>query len=151
LAGWQWFGRAHRAVYLATGGRVGRRLVGRDMLLLTTRGRRSGEPRTTPLSYLADRESQRGPSEDGQGVDVVVVASNNGAPNHPAWWLNLLAEPTATVQLGAVRYEAHAHLAEGDERERLWPLLVGYNPPYATYAKRTERQIPVVVLSPTGR
>ena len=137
MASWQWFGRIHSAAYRATGGRLGGRLAGRDMLLLTTRGRRSGELRTTPLSYL----------EDGQ--DFVVVASNNGGPRDPAWWLNLCADPKAEIQVGDKQYSVRAHRAEGEERARLWPLLVAYNPPYATYATRTPRPMPVVVLSST--
>ena len=138
MANWHWIGRIHRAVYRASGGRVGGRLAGRDMLLLTTTGRRSGEPRTTPLSYLTD------------AADFVVVASNNGAPADPAWWLNLAADPAAEIQVGGRQYVVRAHRAEGEERARLWPLLVAYNPPYATYAKRTTRPIPVVVLSLTS-
>jgi deazaflavin-dependent oxidoreductase (nitroreductase family) len=134
MAGWQWFGRLHRAVYRASDGKLGGRLAGRDMLLLTTRGRRSGELRTTPLSYLGD------------GDDVVIVASNNGGDRDPAWWSNLEADPAAEVQMGAERYAVRAQRAEGEERDRLWPLLVAYNPPYATYAERTSRPIPVVVL-----
>ena len=139
MASWNWFGRVHRAVYRATGGKLGGNLAGRHMLLLTTRGRRSGELRTTPLSYMAD------------GDDYVVVASNNGGPKDPAWWLNLTADPSAEVQVGSQVFTMRAHRAEGEERERLWPLLVDYNPPYATYAKRTERAIPVVVLSASKR
>jgi len=138
MANWHWIGRIHRAVYRASGGRLGGRLAGRDMLLLTTTGRRSGEPRTTPLSYLTD------------AADFVVVASNNGAPGDPAWWLNLAADPAAKIQVGGRQYAVRAHRAEGEERTRLWPLLVAYNPPYATYAKRTTRPIPVVVLSLTS-
>jgi deazaflavin-dependent oxidoreductase (nitroreductase family) len=134
MARWQWFGRIHCAAYRATGGKLGGRLAGRDMLLLTTRGRRSGELRTTPLSYLVDAD------------DLVVVASNNGEPRNPAWWLNLLADPAAELQVGRERYAVVAHRAVGEECDRLWPLLVAYNPPYATYAKRTTRAIPVVVL-----
>lgn len=135
MASWRWFGRIHSAAYRATSGWLGGRLAGRDMLLLTTRGRRSGELRTTPLSYLAD------------GDGFVVVASNNGAPRDPAWWLNLTAEPTAEIQVGGERYAVRAHCAEGEERDRLWPLLVTCNPPYATYAERTTRALPVVVLT----
>ena len=137
MANWQWFGRIHSAAYRATNGVLGGRLAGRDMLLLTTRGRRSGEPRTTPLSYLAD------------GDDYVIVASNNGGPKDPAWWLNLTADPQAEVQVAGERHAVRARRAEGEERSRLWPLLVAYNPPYATYAKRTTRPLPVVVLTAT--
>ncbi len=138
MASWHWIGRIHRDVYRASGGKLGGRLAGRDMLLLTTRGRRSGEPRTTPLSYLADAD------------DFVVVASNNGAPADPAWWLNLAADPAAEIQVCGERYAVRAHRAESEEHARLWTLLVAYNPPYARYAERTARAIPVVVLTVTS-
>ena len=136
MASWNWFGQLHRAAYRATDGWLGGKLAGREMLLLTTTGRRSGEPRTTPLSYLAD------------GSDFVIVASNNGGPRDPAWWLNLSADSNAEIQVGAKFHSVSAHRAEGEEHARLWPLLVAYNPPYATYEKRTTRRLPVVVLTP---
>jgi len=88
MASWQWFGNLHRTIYRLTNGRVGARLAGRPMLLLTTTGRKSGEPRTTPLSYLRD------------GDDCIIVASNNGADRHPAWWLNLESSPKGQVKVG---------------------------------------------------
>lgn len=138
MASWQWFGNAHRAIYRMTNGRVGSSLVGRPMLLLTTIGRKSGEPRTTPLSYLRD------------GEDCVVVASNNGGERHPAWWLNLEARSSAEVQVGAEAWAVEAAAAEGEEHARLWPMLIDYNPQYAAYQSKTSRKIPVVVLRRTG-
>ncbi len=134
MASWQWFGNLHRAVYRVTNGRVGAQLVGRPMLLLTTTGRRSGEPRTTPLSYLRD------------GDDCIIVASNNGADRHPAWWLNLDASPKAQIKVGREGWEVEALVASGDEYERLWPMLLDYNPRYAGYKAKTDRNIPVVIL-----
>jgi deazaflavin-dependent oxidoreductase (nitroreductase family) len=131
---WQAFGHLHTWLYEATGGRVGARGGGRDMLLLTTTGRRSGEPRTLPLAYLRD------------GDAFVIVASNGGASRHPAWYHNLRAHPTARVRAGRQVFEAAAVDADAAERARLWPLLTEYNPPYARYAERTEREIPVAVL-----
>ncbi|MCH7869381.1 MAG: nitroreductase family deazaflavin-dependent oxidoreductase [Myxococcales bacterium] len=134
MAAWQWFGNAHRAIYRMTNGRIGSSLAGRPMLLLTTTGRKSGEPRTTPLSYLRD------------GDDCVVVASNNGADRHPAWWLNLEASADAQIKVGSAEWTVRASAAEGEEHARIWPLLLEYNPQYARYQAKTSRKIPVVVL-----
>jgi deazaflavin-dependent oxidoreductase (nitroreductase family) len=121
-------------VYEGSGGRLMTRLMGLDMLLLTTRGRKSGLPRTLPLACFRD------------GDRLVVVGSNNGQDHHPAWWLNLAARPEASVRFGRERFRVRAELATGAERERLWSWLVKQNPMYARYAERTSREIPVVVL-----
>ena len=134
MASWQWFGRLHRAVFLATNGVVGGNMAGLGMLLLTTTGRRSGEARTSPLAYM---------EHDGE---CIVVGSNNGGPRDPHWWLNLLVRSSAEIQVMRDRIEVDARLAGGSERERLWPLLVAFNPPFGRYEKKTEREIPVVVL-----
>lgn len=134
MPNWDWFARLHRGVYRRSGGRLLARLAGIEMLLLTTHGRRSGLPRTTPLACFRD------------GEDLVVVASNNGQAHDPAWWKNLEADPRASVQLGRDRFPVRAELATGAERERLWPWLVGQNRVYARYARKTSREIPVVVL-----
>ena len=131
---WQLVGRVHGAIYRASGGRVGARLAGIPMLLLTTVGRRSGHRRTLPLAYLAD------------GDDLVVVASNGGSDRHPAWWLNLQRNPEAEVQLAAERWRVNAQLATPEERARLWPELVRGNPAWGSYEKKTAREIPVVIL-----
>lgn len=138
MADWGWFSRLHRAIYEKTGGRWMARLAGIDMLLLTTTGRRSGEPRTTPLACFA------------RGDDWVVVGSNNGQDRDPAWWLNLAANPEATVRVGRRRLAVRARLATGTERDELWPWLVERNPVYARYERRTTRPIPVVILSPAA-
>jgi len=137
MSAWKHFGDAHTWVYQRSGGRIGARMAGRDMLLLTTKGRRSGEPRTLPLAYLVD------------GDALVVVASNAGQSRHPAWFHNLRAEPHARVRVGREVYDVRAEVADAAERERLWPLLTAYNPPYAAYERKTERTIPVVVLRRT--
>ncbi len=134
MASWVWFTRLHRTIYEKTGGRLMSRLAGVEMLLLTTTGRKTGQPRTLPLACFRD------------GDDVVVVASNNGLDHDPAWWKNLEAQPEAQVRLGRDRFQVRAELATGSERERLWPWLVERNPVYSRYAKRTSREIPVVVL-----
>lgn len=136
MANWQWFGRLHGAVYRATGGRVGGRLVGLDMLLLTTTGRKSRLPRTTPMPFY--REGER----------LVIVGSNGGADVDPLWWKNLQASPTGEVEIGRVRLPVRAELASEEERARLWPLLREWNPNYRRYESKTRREIPVVVLTP---
>jgi deazaflavin-dependent oxidoreductase (nitroreductase family) len=121
-------------VYEKTDGRLGARLGGIDMLLLTTRGRRSGLPRTQPLACYRD------------GEDLIVVASNNGLERHPAWWLNLQAHPDAEVRFGRESRRVRAVTAGPEERARLWPWLEKQNPFYGRYAQRTTREIPVVIL-----
>jgi deazaflavin-dependent oxidoreductase (nitroreductase family) len=136
MASWQWFGQLHRAVYRATGGRIGGRLAGLDMLLLTTTGRRTGQARTTPMPFY--REGER----------LVIVGSNGGADVDPAWWKNLQACPEAEVEIGRERLAVRAALATPEERARLWPALQAWNPNYRRYEKKTSRIIPVVVLTP---
>ena len=136
---WKRTGRIHTWIYRATGGRVGQAAGHIQNLLLTTRGRRSGTERTVPLAYLAD------------GATFVIVASNGGADRHPAWFLNLKAEPRARVQIGRETYGVIAHEASAEERARLWPRLKEWNPFYARYELITARQIPVVVLEPATR
>jgi deazaflavin-dependent oxidoreductase (nitroreductase family) len=131
--------KLHGFLYRVSGGRVGARVVGLPVLMLTTKGRKTGEPRTCVLTYLP------------KGRAAVVFASNAGEPRHPAWWLNLLADPHATVQVGGERFSALAREADGEERERLWDEIVRAYAGYAEYAERTSRRIPVVVLDPAGR
>jgi deazaflavin-dependent oxidoreductase (nitroreductase family) len=102
---------------------------------LTTRGRSSDEPRTTPLIHRTD------------GDDWVVVASKGGAPENPSWLENLQADPDATIQVRGDTIPVHAEAAEGERRERLWSLMNEVWPAYEDYQAKTERQIPVVVLS----
>ena len=126
----------HEFWYRLTGGLIGGRFGRVRMLLLTTTGRKSGRRRTTPLVYLED------------GDHLVVIASNGGHPNHPAWWLNLKADPHATVQVGARRLAVTAEEAEGEERDRLWRAVVDVNRGYEGYQRSTSRRIPVVLLRP---
>jgi deazaflavin-dependent oxidoreductase (nitroreductase family) len=126
--------RLHRATFAATGGRIGRRLVGNDMLLLTTTGRRTAKPHTVPLLYL--REGDR----------YVVIASFGGRPYHPAWYLNLNAKPLVEVQVGNRRFSANASTASPEERSVWWPRIAGAYRGYSEYAKRTDRTIPVVFI-----
>ena len=126
----------HEFWYRLSGGLIGGRFGRIRMLLLTTTGRKSGRPRTTPLLYLED---------DG---NLVVIASNGGNPNHPAWWLNLKSDPQATVQVGRERRAVTAEEAEGEERQRLWRAVVDVNRGYEGYQRSTSRRIPVVLLRP---
>ncbi|WP_158842570.1 nitroreductase family deazaflavin-dependent oxidoreductase [Saccharothrix deserti] len=103
-------------------------------LLLTTIGRKSGQPRRTALIYQP------------YGDAYVVIASNGGAVEHPAWYLNLAAENRAEVQVGSDVFNAKARTASGDERAELWKLMTEVWPDYDSYATKTDREIPVVVL-----
>lgn len=123
-------------LYRATGGRLGGKLVGAPVLLLDHVGRKSGTRRTTPLLYLAD------------GDDLVIVGSRGGSDATPAWWLNLQASPSTTVQVGRESRRVVAREATADERTRLWPRLSAMYPDYDVYQSRTEREIPVIVLAP---
>ncbi len=105
-------------------------------LLLTTTGRKSGEPRALPLIY------------GNFGNGYVVIASKGGMPDHPLWYRNLEATPECDLMVGAKAVSARARVAEGEERERIWAQMVGIYPPYVDYQKATERTIPVVVLDP---
>lgn len=105
-------------------------------LLLTTTGRKSGEPRSLPLIY--------GPVGD----SYAVIASKGGLPTHPLWYANLEATPECEIKVGAKAFSARARVAEGEERERIWSQMAKIYPPYLDYQKATERTIPVVVLDP---
>ena len=124
----------HRTVYRWSGGRLGHHLGSLEQVLVTTTGRRTGAPRTTPLMLVETDDT------------LVLVASVGGGPRHPAWYLNLRDEPAVRVQRGRTRFPARARTATGEERARLWAAAVAANPTYATYQTRTEREIPVVVL-----
>lgn len=131
-------GRSHRAVYRLTRGRLLGRVAGMPVLLLTTTGRHSGRPRTTPLTYFES------------GPDLVIVASNGGEDRPPAWWLNLQHDPHARVTIGAQPEEVTARSVTGDEYARLWETIVSVHAGYAAYARRTTRPIPVLVLARTN-
>jgi deazaflavin-dependent oxidoreductase (nitroreductase family) len=130
------FSRLHTAVFRASRGRLGTRLVNNDMLLLTTIGRTSGEKHTVPLLYLKD------------GDDLVVIASYGGRPDHPDWYRNLLANGSATAQVGAETRKVQSETLSSEERAEWWPHIVDAYADYATYQSRTKRLIPVVRLSP---
>ena len=130
--------RVWTAIYRASNGRLLGKIDGGrvPLLLLTTTGRKSGKKRTTPLAYMRD---------DGS---YVVVASYNGAPKHPAWYLNLRSNPDAEVRAGKESFRASAETAATEERERLWPRLVAAYPSYDDQQANTKRELPVVMLHP---
>jgi len=127
-------GRLHVHVYRLLGGRIVGRIGKAPILLLTARGRRSGRPRTVPLLYVPD------------GASLAVVASFGGSPTHPGWYLNLSAHPGVTVEVGRERRQLRARTASPEERARLWPMFVESYGGYATYQRKTSREIPVVLL-----
>lgn len=124
----------HLKRYQATDGADGHIWNGVPTLLLTTKGRKSGELRTLPLIYGQD------------GKHYVIVASRGGAPDHPGWYKNLVATPAVEVQVAADKFKARTSTAQGEERARLWKLMTRIWPAYDEYQAKTSRQIPVVVL-----
>ncbi len=126
----------HTWLFRRTGGRIGKRLVNNDMLLLTTTGRVTGTPHTVPLLYLAD------------GPRLVVFASWGGRDLHPEWYQNLVRSPAARVELTGRSWDVRATTLHGDERDVWWRRAVAAYDGYATYQLRTDRQIPVVALDP---
>jgi len=127
------FSHVHTQLYRWTRGRVGGRMGSLEQVLLTTTGRSSGERRTTPLMVTP------------VGHALVLIASFGGAPKHPAWYLNLVADPDVTIQRGSETAAYRARTATGAERESLWQAAVAANRGYADYQKKTDRVIPVVV------
>ena len=132
------YGKEHVRRYQETDGAEGHDWNGTTVLLLTTKGRKSGKPVTTPLIY------QR------FGDDYLVVASKGGAPDHPQWYQNLLANPEVEVQVKADRFRARARTAEPSEKPGMWQTMVRAWPDYEEYRKKTDREIPVVVLERIG-
>lgn len=127
----------HVRRYVESEGRDGHEWrPGVPALLLTTTGRKTGTRRRTALIYGRD------------GEDYVIVASRGGAPQHPAWFLNLTADPRVEVQVGGLRFPATARVTAGEERVRLWRTMTAIWPDYDSYATKTDREIPVVLLTP---
>ncbi len=130
-------GEEHVQRYRETNGEVGYLWNGATALLLTTTGRKTGQARTQPLIFARD------------GDDYLVVASMGGAPSHPSWYLNLTANPDAEVQVKGDVFPVTARTASDEEKPRLWKIVNEVWPNYDVYQTRTERAIPVVVLSPS--
>jgi deazaflavin-dependent oxidoreductase (nitroreductase family) len=130
---------AHAGVYRATGGKLFGRMGKSPILLLNTVGRKTGRKRTTPLLYVMD------------GEDFVIIASKGGAATHPAWYLNLRANPDATVEIGDREVQVEAGVADPEEKARLWEKMVEMYPTYDDYQRKTEREIPLLVLRPVKR
>lgn len=135
----------HAVVYRATRGLIGHRIPGvPPVLLLDHVGAKSGKRRTTPLLY------SREPSSRGAGgSNVILVASKGGYPKNPAWFHNLVANPDTTIQIGSRRMDVRARVVtDPEERKRLWPIVVDVYSGYEMYQRRTEREIPLIVLEP---
>ena len=126
------------AEYRANDGQVSGMFAGAPLLLLTTTGAKSGREHVSPLAYTTD------------GDRLVIIASKGGAPTHPDWFHNLVANPEVTVELGAETFPARASVPEGEERQRLYDQQAAQMPNFAAYQRNTERQIPVVVLERLG-
>ena len=129
--------RATAWLYRRSGGRIGGRWIGGEpVMLLTTVGRKSGAPRTVPVLYLRD------------GENVIIVATGVGGSRHPVWYLNLEANPGANIEIGPEEKEMRARRATEEERRVLWPRFVEMYRGFEGYQLRTEREIPVIILSP---
>lgn len=126
----------HAVVYRLTRGHIGRRLVDNDVLLLTTRGRRSGRPHTVPLLYLREP------------TGLLVVASWGGRDRHPDWYLNLEADPRVEVQVSSECFPASAEILDEGHHRAAWPRVAAAYEGYAAYQARTTRRIPLVLLRP---
>jgi len=130
--------RVHRLVLGATAGKLGWSAYGMPVVELTTTGRRSGQPRTTMLT-----------SPYQEGSTIVIVASRGGDDHHPAWYLNLRDKPEVSVAMGGKpAKQMRAEIADPDERARLWPLVTADHKNYAGYQRKTNREIPLVLLRP---
>jgi len=129
--------RINTWLYRWTGGKIGGRWTyGAPVMLLSYTGRKSGKRMTTPLLYIRD------------GRDVITVASKGGSATHPLWYLNLLANPECDVEIGRERTRMRARRANPAEKKKHWPALVKTYPDYDAYQRRTQRDIPVIILSP---
>jgi deazaflavin-dependent oxidoreductase (nitroreductase family) len=134
----KYFARGHIWVYQRTGGRVGAKLLWFPAALVTTTGRKSGRPRTTPTLYMRD------------GDRVILPASFGGRDADPAWYRNLEANPEVHVQIRGDHLDLTARDATDDERKRYWPNLIRMYPPYRGYREAADRKIPLVVCEPCG-
>jgi deazaflavin-dependent oxidoreductase (nitroreductase family) len=122
--------------FRANEGRVGGRFEGRTLLLLHTKGAKSKQERINPVAYVKD------------GDRFVVIASKGGAPTHPSWYYNVVANPELTIEVGTEIFQAHAAVAEEPDRTRLYNKMVEMMPGFDDYRQKTTRVIPVIVLTP---
>ncbi len=134
MLSWKHFGKVHKLIYRLTGGRIGARMGWIDVALVETIGRKSGQPRCVPIACYPYRDS------------IVVSASNSGKESHPAWYLNMLANPAVTVQLGRESYKAIAEDVADAERDALWATIVQLNKHQGEYLEKAARKIPLVWL-----
>jgi F420H(2)-dependent quinone reductase len=134
---WQQFTQAHVHAYRLSGGRIGGRFRGSPVCLVDHVGRKSGKKHASPLIYARD------------GDDIVIVASKGGSQKDPLWWLNLKEHPETMVQVGSEKRAVRARRATPEEKQRLWPVVVGVYAPYEDYQRKTERDIPVILLERT--
>ena len=130
------FLKGHVTLYRLTGGKIGGKMAGNPILLLDSIGRKSGQKRTTPLVYFQD------------GDDYVIIASNGGAPSHPAWYYNLKSTPQTMIQVMDKQIPVTAAVAAPAERGRIWPALIAKHDQFRQYQEKTAREIPLVILSP---
>jgi deazaflavin-dependent oxidoreductase (nitroreductase family) len=126
----------YTGLYRLTNGKIGGSIVGLKVLLLSTRGRRTGLERTKPLCYFED------------GPDYVVIASNGGADKHPDWFFNLESDPDVRVRIRNSEFSAKAEVSDTKTRQRLWDKLISLSPYYIRYGNKTWRQIPMILLHP---
>ena len=124
-------------LYKISNGKIGGRISGLEVLLLTTTGRKTGKKRTTPLGYFKDQQGS-----------YIIIGSNAGFDTHPAWFLNLKRQPHVTIQVRDTQVEVDAEVAEPKTRNQLWAQLIKLAPFYDNYTKKTSREIPVVILHP---
>ena len=129
----------HRTIFTATNGKLMGKFYGMPVVMLTTTGRKSGQPRTHMLT-----------SPVREGDKVVLVASKGGDPKHPMWFLNLRDNPNVEATYDGKRRKMHARVASPEEKERLWPQVVAGYKGYAEYQTKTTRDIPLVILEPVG-
>ena len=129
----------HALVYRLTGGAISGKVAGMSVLLITTVGRKSGKPHTTPLSFFPDGDRR------------IIVASNGGAPRHPAWWLNLQKNSTAMIQVGRQRVAVQAAEVSAADEPRLWDTIIRTYAGYDAYRGKTTRRIPLIALTEVER
>lgn len=128
--------KIHIFLYKRTNGSMSGSMGGSDVLLLTSKGRKTGKTRIVPLLFMMD------------GSNYIIIASYGGSDHNPAWFHNLRSSKDATIRVKEIDKEVKAIVASKDERNRLWPIITDWSPQYAKYQEKTSREIPVIILSP---